>query len=219
VAIRENQHEVDMNLEIAYALGLDRKLVDRVPHLNLDEGLRRFGKKRIESLKNGEVFKRVVCMHVGSSSSQWWKRWSVEKYAKVCEHLIRDHDLVILLGSREERELSLAMARQMSVMPHILAGETSFLEDGAIVAESDLLICNDSGLMHLAAAVGTPVVAIFGPTDYTKFAPLGDRHRIVRKDFECSPCYKMDGDWMVRNCPYEYRCLNSIGVEDVLRHL
>jgi heptosyltransferase-2 len=78
-----------------------------------------------------------------------------------------------------------------------------------VLAHLDLLVTNDSGPMHVAAAFGVPCVALFGPTDPRRTAPAGDGHRVLYTDRWCSPCFR-------RRCPLlHHRCLRDIGVEQV----
>jgi heptosyltransferase-2 len=76
----------------------------------------------------------------------------------------------------------------------------------ALLRHCQLLVTNDTGTMHVAAAVGTRVVALFGPTDPRTTAPLGNGHVLIRKEVSCGPCLK-------RVCPEDHRCMDLIGVE------
>jgi heptosyltransferase II len=79
----------------------------------------------------------------------------------------------------------------------------------AVLSLCRLMITNDSGPMHVAAALGVPVVALFGSTDHTTTSPLTPAHRIIRKATECAPCLK-------RVCPTDHRCMTAIEIQDVL---
>jgi len=79
----------------------------------------------------------------------------------------------------------------------------------AVIAQCRLFITNDSGLMHVAAALGVPVVAIFGSTDPVATGPVGCPARIVRHPLPCSPCFKT-------HCPTDFRCMTLVEVEEVL---
>ena len=94
------------------------------------------------------------------------------------------------------------------------AGQTSVKQAAALIEQCDLLVCNDSGLMHAAVAVGTPVAAIYGPTDFRRTAPLGDRHTVIRHELPCSPCFKLEGDDQVHACPH-HDCLMTITPQEV----
>jgi heptosyltransferase-2 len=98
----------------------------------------------------------------------------------------------------------------MKHTPTIVAGETSLWELLSLMAGCRLIVANDSGPMHLAAAMGIPLVAIFGSTDERATGPLATRVRIVKKEVACSPCGK-------RECPIDFRCMADLSVEEVYR--
>ncbi len=94
-----------------------------------------------------------------------------------------------------------------------MRGKTSLKQLAALLKEVDLLVTNDSGPMHIAAALGTPVVAIFGPTDPKRTGPYGERHRVVRGSAPCSPCFK-------KRCGMpSHLCMEAISVEMVLEEI
>src|SRR3989338_10638556 len=90
-----------------------------------------------------------------------------------------------------------------------MVGKTTMKSLAAMIKRCHLFITNDSGQMHIAAAVGTPIVAIFGSTDPSETSPLCDKYKIVRKPVDCSPCWK-------RECPTEHKCMDLIEVSDVM---
>jgi heptosyltransferase-2 len=116
----------------------------------------------------------------------------------------------VLVGSARERPLLEAVAAGMCSPAVVLGGETDLPTLAALLERSRLLLTNDTGAMHVAAAVGTAVVAVFGPTDAEATAPLGPRVRIVRHDFPCSPC-------LLRECPIDHRCMEAVTVEEVVQ--
>jgi heptosyltransferase-2 len=89
-----------------------------------------------------------------------------------------------------------------------LAGVTSLRELACIIKDCDLLITNDSGPMHIAAAFGTPLIALYGSTDDRKTGPYGCSESVVNKKVSCSPCFK-------RVCPIDFRCMKQITVEEI----
>ena len=97
----------------------------------------------------------------------------------------------------------------------LVAGKTSVKQAAALIEQCDLLVCNDSGLMHVAVAVGTPVTAIYGQTDFRRTAPLGNQHTVIRHELPCSPCFKLEGDDQVHACPH-HDCLMTITPAEVL---
>ncbi len=89
-----------------------------------------------------------------------------------------------------------------------ISGKTSICQLAAWLEQCDFLITNDTGGMHVAAALGTPVIAIFGPTDWTSTAPLGKNHKLIKTDADCAPCLK-------RECPIDHHCMTSLTAEKV----
>jgi heptosyltransferase-2 len=137
------------------------------------------------------------------------KRWHPERFAKVADVLSSELNLcVAVIGSETERPTAEAIRDCMKMRPAVLTGKTSLETLIGILAESSLMITNDSGPMHIAAALGVPTVAVFGPTDERVTGPLGPRTRIVKHAVECSPC-------LLRECPIDHRCMNGVTVEDI----
>jgi heptosyltransferase-2 len=138
------------------------------------------------------------------------KRWPHERFAAAAELVARRVDAkVAIVGSAAERPLGESMAGQMRVPSRVLCGETGLDELLGVLSRLRLLLTNDSGPMHLAAALGVPVVAVFGSTDWTETAPVGTRSRVVREDVECAPC-------LLRECPVDHRCMTRVGVDAVV---
>ena len=96
----------------------------------------------------------------------------------------------------------------MRRQPLILSGKTTLAELIAMISICDLFITNDSGPMHLAAAVQVPTLAIFGPTDEIATGPLSPTAVLIKKRVECSPC-------LLRECPIDHRCMTRISVDEV----
>lgn len=137
------------------------------------------------------------------------KRWIPERYALVADRLARRHGVrVAILGGPAERPAAAAIAGQMQSKPRLLCGETSLGELAGVLAELELLLTNDSGPMHLAGALGVPVVAVFGPTDWRETAPLAARQRLVREPVPCAPC-------KLRECPVDHACMKLVTAERV----
>jgi heptosyltransferase-2 len=138
------------------------------------------------------------------------KRWIPQRFAEVADRLAETHGLrVLLTGGPGEIEIGRDIAQAMSHRPLNLIGQTRVREMMALLSRCRLMITNDSGPMHVAAAFGVPLVAVFGPTDHTTTSPLSERARIVRKPVDCAPC-------LLRQCPTDHRCMEAIEVADVL---
>jgi heptosyltransferase-2 len=139
------------------------------------------------------------------------KRWLPERFGGLADRLIGALNAdVLIFGSAAERPLAEKIASTMKHTPAIAAGETSLRQLLALMARCRLIVANDSGPMHLAAALGIPLVAIFGSTDERATGPLGSRVRIVKRGVECSPCGR-------RECPIDFRCMRDLSVEEVFR--
>jgi len=146
----------------------------------------------------------------------WSSRcWPAEYYVKLSNALARYHGCrVILIGSQKERPDIEDIAARMETIPILAAGILSFRQMGALIARSRLLISGDTGPMHVAAAVGTPYVTLFGPTPVAARAPLMGRGRTLVHPVPCGPCdqaacSQVGEDYL--------RCLHSITVDHVLK--
>jgi heptosyltransferase-2 len=138
------------------------------------------------------------------------KRWFPERYAAVADELAREFSArILLVGGPDEQEIAGAVAAGMSTPPLNLAGRTSVRELMALLSWCRLLVTNDSGPMHVAAAFGVPIVAVFGSTDHTTTSPLATSCRIVRRPTDCAPCLKTE-------CPTDHRCMTAVSPADVL---
>ncbi len=137
------------------------------------------------------------------------KCWPAERYAAVADRLAEELGASILLfGTPAEREIGARIAAAMSRPAVNLVGETSVAELPALLAVCGLFLGNDSGAMHVAAAVGLPVTAVFGSTDPEGTAPLTPERVIARHRVSCSPCF-------LRYCPVDHRCMTRIPVDAV----
>ena len=138
------------------------------------------------------------------------KRWYPERFSQVAAALVQKyHAKIILFGGPGERGIAEEIIRASAPSLLNMAGQTTIRGLMALLSQCRLLITNDSGPMHIAAALGVPVAAIFGSTDPTITAPAGSRHVVIKKDVLCSPCFR-------RKCPTNLECMDLIRVEDVL---
>jgi len=150
-----------------------------------------------------------VAVNIGAAYGSA-KRWLPERFAematRICEEL---KGRVVLIGSHQEAELGNQISKAIRG-PHLnLIGKTSIRQLMALLTQCRLLVTNDSGPMHIAAALDVPILALFGPTDHLTTSPVTDYCRIVRHPVDCAPCLK-------RHCPTDHRCMTSISVGDVL---
>ena len=138
------------------------------------------------------------------------KRWLPERFAEVVRMVHESTGAEWkVFGVEKDRPVSDPIISAAGVPCTDLVGKTSLAQLMDELRTCDLLLTNDTGTMHLAALLGVPTVSIFGSTEPTLTGPLGARHRIVRHHVACSPCF-------LRDCPIDFRCMNAIGVTEVV---
>jgi len=137
------------------------------------------------------------------------KRWFPERFAAVADRLAGRYDCpVLLFGGSGDRGSTEAVQSAAANTFIDISGRTNLREAIALIARCDLFITNDSGLMHVAGALGVPTVAIFGSTNPETTFPMGERTVIVRRAVDCSPCLK-------KECPTDFRCMELVSVDEV----
>ena len=149
----------------------------------------------------------LVLLCPGSINSRA-KRWPAERYAAIVDNFVEAGASVALIGSPAEAGVSNEVSRNACTRPIMLTGKTSVAEATAIISVADILITNDTGPAHIGAAVGTPTLVIFGPTNPLTTRPFAPNAEIIRHEPECAPC-------MLRDCPIDHRCLTAISPEEV----
>ena len=133
----------------------------------------------------------IVAIHPGSPIAL--KRWPMERFAQLADWLITDYQSVIIfVGLASETDLVQQIQRQMQHDSIDLAGQTSLCQLGTLLEKVDLFLGNDSAPMHLAATVGTPVLALYGPSAPERFGPIGANCNTIRMKPDCPPCMAPD---------------------------
>lgn len=193
-------HHVDYYLQMLGQLGIaggDGRL--RLALTAEEEG------RAVERLGAGQW----IALNPGASYGAA-KRWFPERFAAVADGLAAEFGVrVVLTGGPGEMEIGRDIEKSMKIAPLNLIGRTSVRELMATLAHCRLVVTNDSGPMHIAAAFGVPIVAVFGPTDHTTTSPLAGNCRIVRSGVDCAPC-------MLRECPTDHRCMIGVTADAVL---
>jgi heptosyltransferase-2 len=203
-AIRE-VHQTDYYLEMIKALGCRPAGREAVLALGKDD--QRLAREL--PVEYGLQDSRLLVGMAPGATYGPAKKWFPERFASVADRLADGFSAqIILFGSSEDSETA-AKVRAQAKYPMIdLTGKTGLKDAMALMTRCRLFISNDSGLMHVAAALGVPTVAIFGSTNPTTTSPPGRHNTIVHKDVACSPCLKTD-------CPTDFQCMDLIGVDDV----
>ncbi len=138
------------------------------------------------------------------------KRWYPERFGEVAERLAGEWDAkVVVFGGAGETDIAAGIERHLAGRCCNLAGKTSVRELMALIRRCNFFVTNDSGPMHIAAALGVPLVAVFGSTDHATTSPYTDQATIVRKEIECAPC-------KLRECPTDHRCMTAVSSDDVI---
>jgi heptosyltransferase-2 len=183
--------------------GLDGTPVDDdVPRVVVTEEWRRSARL----LWNEDVRPRVAMQPGAAFGSA--KRWFPERFARLARELSERGMDVAFVGGEKDRDV---VARVAAGAPGArdLSGRTSIGVLAAVLESADVLVTNDTGPMHLAAACGTPTLAIFGSTNPLWTAPFGPGHRVIREETACSPCY-------LRECRIGTLCMERVSVKRVL---
>lgn len=207
-------HIVDYQLEALQPLGFpisDRSLILNVP---LEEI--RFAESLLKA--NGITLdgpKSETLVIISPGSRWWFKSWPPERYAQIADFIqTRYRARVILSGSKEDLSVASQIESLMKTTPISIVAKTTILQLAAVMKHCHLFIGNDSGPMHIAAAVGISVIALFGPTDPKIWGPLPEGHTIFYKGLDCHSC------WVHYTCEKgEESCMKLISVEEVLKEV
>jgi heptosyltransferase-2 len=219
----ENPSKVNRPPMVEHYLALSQLLGDEqalglpgnpTPKLNVPAGARLSVQTKLQSAKIDAANIYIMCP--GAEYGQT-KRWPTSHFAQLAQKLIASNpnNQIILLGSKSDHVLAqeIHSAANQSVHIHNWCGSTSLDEAIALIGMSKAIISNDSGLMHIAAALKTPQVAIFGSSDPAHTPPLSDKAKVIWLNLPCSPCHK-------RVCPLGHlKCLNDILPEQVFATL
>jgi lipopolysaccharide heptosyltransferase II len=210
-----DEHMVDVYLRMAEVAGLRRHIARELKYVPTQGSL-----EHAIKLINSHGFDRLpfrVALYPGGGVSPhttlYHKRWPAERYALLADRMIsRYGGGVILLGDESERELNFSVRNNIDHPVLDLTGRLDIDEIGAVMQMCDAVIANDTGPMHLSVAVGTPTVAIFGPTSARRFGPYGSRHRAVQANIWCGPCYRLGGP--MKGCGAA--CVQRVTVADLV---
>lgn len=204
------KHEIDYTLDILRYMGIDVK--DRRMHVPVS---RDNGMRAREMLENGGISENdsVVAVNPGASCPS--KRWPAEKFAEAADMLIKSRGVkIVIISGGSDKCIGAKMASSMKERCLDLSGRTGVGDMAGILKRVKLFISNDSGPVHVACAVGTPVVAIFGRSDRglspRRWGPSNKGDVVIHKDVGCMEC-------LAHNCVLGFKCLSAITVDEVVR--
>jgi len=208
LALRHGWHAADENLWLAEAVagpGSGERLEFPVS----DADRRRAG-ELLGSAANG---RRLIALQSGAGAPV--KLWPLERLTEVGRRLRNDFGAsIVVIGGPGEQPRVEALVRQIGAETIGLAGVTTLGELAAVLERCTLAVGPDSGPLHLAVAIGTPTIHLFGPADSRRFGPYGDpsRHRVIQSDWPCSPCNRLD---FPSEELAEHACMSRISVDEV----
>lgn len=153
---------------------------------------------------------KLAGIHIGASPRWQSKRWVPEHYSRLCDELVRRGWRVVLTGSGSDAVFAQEILQRVASHPLCAVAKTTFMQLACLIQKCDVFVTVDSAPMHAAAAMGTPFVVLFGPTDARRHMPPAERFVVLQKDKACPPCYKP------RCRRKDDLCMREISVEDVL---
>ncbi len=163
---------------------------------------------RVGGIQDGSH--QLVGLHPGGSGRWRTKRWDLERWAAVCDALTQRGVQVVVTGGPGEEPLGESLVKLTRTKPLVVIGKTTLMELACLIKRCDVFLAHDSSSLHVAAAVGTPAVALFGPTDPRRHLPPSFTGQVIKKDVFCSPCYA------TRCRTVTHACMKRISVEEVL---
>jgi len=205
-------HEVEYCLEVAKLLGAEGR--PGPIEMPVGEGDLAFAKTLLPDNRP------IVAIHPGSGSYSAARRWPLQSFADLAGLLSRDGAYILVVGGPDEAVLADYICENIPGPYSNMAGKTSIKQLAALLGRCDAFVGSDSGVMHIATAVETPVVAIFGPSNYKAWGPwtcngAENNSIVIRSDIPCSPCFYV-GLWLgsPQGCP-ALTCLHDISPETV----
>ncbi len=202
------KHEVDFNLGLLSLIGIEGKNPDFT--IEIPEEVKKSIKKILKQkkIKKNDL---VVGIHPGANWS--FRRWPKECFAELANKLIEQKKAkIVIIGGKKEKSLADQVIKMINKKENVvnMIGKTDLIELMALLENLDFLVGNDSGPIHLAKIVKTPVVALLGPGDSIRFCPYGQENKIIYKKMSCSPCSQSK---CIFSSP---RCMKAIKVSEVL---
>lgn len=232
--VKEVKHAILMNLDLLGLAGIDVSGMRKEPVLNLGEDDKKFaaGFLKDNCVAAGDT---LVAIHAGGGKyTAAFRSWPAERFAKAADAAAEKLGAkIMLIGGPSDLPAVNGISGMMKRRHISAAGKASLMQTAALISMSRAMVCNNSGPMHMAAALGVPTVSIFGSADPRIHRPYGQGHIVLRKELECSPCYypffrdtlpetKARNRWTAKKfecASGDYRCLSSISPEDVLEAL
>ncbi len=196
------KHAVDRYLDLSRYLGADVESPEFLIPLREENRRRVDTLLKAHKIDEGKPF-------VAVNPVAFWKTklWEEKKFAELCDRIAGELKTNVVFTGGKNDDVVERIQYMMNFYSANLTGKTSLRDLAYLYELASVVVTTDSGPMHIAAAVGTPTVALFGPTDPLRTGPYGEGHRVIQKDLDCSPCFKKNCDTM--------HCMKEITVDDV----
>jgi ADP-heptose:LPS heptosyltransferase len=212
-----DRHNVEENIRLLEFLGIAPAGVARDPQFFLNSRNEQFA---LDFWQTHQLAKKelVVGMHTYSSEFKNMHRkcWPKERFAELIDLIAERYASAVVLFEGPVDEKNNDGIAALAKHQPIRVRQTSVAQTAALLKKCQVVVSNDSGVMHLAAAVKTPCVAIFGPTNPQKLGPFYAEHVVVRKGLPCSPCFYYSADPLTCRAGLDYGCLCTITAAEVL---
>ena len=204
VRVNYHQHAIDRYLEVASYLGCEwERWSNRIPVSPADL-------QSVDELLAVHGFKGEALVAINPMAKWKTKLWEERLFADLADRIMNElHCRVVFTGSGEDRPIIEKIISGMENIPWNSAGKTGLKELACLYDRCRVMVTTDTGPMHMAAAMGTPVVALFGPTSPVRTGPYGPGHRVVTSGADCSPCLK-------KSCE-NWTCMGNITVDSVFQ--
>lgn len=220
VPARRALHDVEQNLALLEPLGIDPARVPRTLTFSLGASdIARADEFAARKLPNAG---RLVGLHAGCKKSESYRRWPVPHFVHLVDSLnARGIACVLFAGPDEVDDVRRIYTTLSRPDLSVVAEGLSLGVTAGLIRRCDAFLSTDSGLGHVAAALGVETIALFGPAQWSRTAPYGPNGHVLTLQLSCSPClkYPFDASHSRINCPYSMRCLRELSPEHVLNEL
>ena len=207
-----NKHAAEINFDLLKLLNIQKPRILE-PQIFTEEADEKWADT---FLAENNISEDNIVIAISPGGGWFLNWWPWEKYASVCEmlSLYKPNIRIVTVGGRAEEKLDLKIRQNAKCYIASAVGKTTIHQLAALYRRAAFTITNDGGPMHICTAVGTPVIALFGPSPYNRFGPLGENNVILTKKFKCSPCPQFVKG-RIPDC-MDNRCMKAITVEEVL---
>ncbi|MCF7870096.1 MAG: lipopolysaccharide heptosyltransferase II [Candidatus Omnitrophica bacterium] len=214
------KHVVEYHLSLLRFLGFKPNFSDLELFVSDDE--KKWAKDFLK--KQGlEESQNLIILAPGGGKSwgdrSYYLQWPKNKFIELAKELMTDDKIkIMLVGDSSDKFVCDNICNKLDNKAINICGQTNLRQFFAVLAESNLVVCNDTGILHMASALDRKIVCLCGPVDEDVYGPYpsSEQKQVVSKDFPCRPCYNRFG---VPECKHNHQCLEQIEVEEVLEKI